>query len=221
MMMTEHEAGNGSTDIDDRVPATMDEQQALVTDFLNGLLGRYGIDAQCVVVNEDDESFEIDLQGDNVALGLLIGPRGRHVAALHEVCKTMLQRRLPSSSRARLRLDVGGYRQRRREALSRYAVELAEAVRDTGVERVLEPMSASDRKIVHDAAGRVDGVGTASIGDEPRRSVVIRAAEGDGAQYAAAPASMVHEDPVDDEPVDDDPSGATPDDELVDAFDTE
>lgn len=161
---------------DDRPPVTIPQQQTMVKEFVDGLLRCYGIDAECMLLESDHESFEIDIQGDNLALGLLIGPRGRHVSALHEVAKTMLQRQLTAKERARLKVDVGGYRRRRAEALSRYVLDLAEGVRETGVERVLEPMGASDRKIVHDAVNDVEGVETGSIGEEPRRSVVIRSA---------------------------------------------
>jgi spoIIIJ-associated protein len=52
-------------------------------------------------------------------------------------------------------------------------VGLAEEVARSGVQKVLEPMSSPDRKVVHDAAGEVEGVETLSEGEEPRRRVVI------------------------------------------------
>ncbi len=162
---------------DERPPVSIEQQQTMVKEFIDGLLERYGIDGECVLLDKDHESFDIDIRGDNLALGLLIGPRGRHVSALHEVTKTMLQRQLTAKERARLKVDVGGYRQRRADALRRYVLDLAEGVRNTGVERVLEPMGASDRKIVHDVLNEVEGVETTSTGEEPRRSVVIRAAQ--------------------------------------------
>jgi spoIIIJ-associated protein len=77
-----------------------------------------------------------------------------------------------------LRVDVGGYRQRRKEALERFTVQLAGEVIATGEPRALEAMSAADRKIVHDAAQEVAGVVTLSEGEEPHRRVVItRAAD--------------------------------------------
>ena len=111
---------------------TAAEQQSMVQEFLEGLVGAFGIEARAVPVAADDDSFEINLEGENEALGLLIGPRGRHVVALQEVAKTMLQRRLPGMRRARVRVDVGGYRQRRREALVAYVYELAGVVAERG-----------------------------------------------------------------------------------------
>ena len=149
------------------------EQQAMVQEFLDGLVAAFGIEANAVAVAADDDSFEVNLDGTNETLGLLIGPRGRHVVAVQEVAKTMLQRRLPGVRRARVRVDVGGYRKRRREALEAYVHELAEAVVEQGTERGLEPMNAADRKVVHDTVNEIDGVGTISVGDEPRRRVVL------------------------------------------------
>ena len=74
----------------------------------------------------------------------------------------------------RVHVDVGGYRAKRREALAEFARQLAERVRDEDEEQALEPMGASDRKVVHDVVAEVDGVSTISVGEEPRRRVVIR-----------------------------------------------
>lgn len=153
--------------------ATVQEQQQMVGEFLEGLAQSFGISASAENVSADDDSFEVNLAGDSAALGLLIGPKGSHLAALHEVTKTMLQRRLPGIDRARIRVDVGGYRQRRREALEGYVRELATSVAESGVEKGLEPMNAADRKVVHDTVNDIDGVDTISVGDEPRRRVVL------------------------------------------------
>lgn len=155
------------------------QQQSMVQEFLEGLVGAFGIEARAVPVAADDDSFEVNLEGHNDALGLLIGPRGRHVVALQEVAKTMLQRRLPGTRRARVRVDVGGYRQRRREALVAYVSELAGIVAERGTERGLEPMNAADRKVVHDTVTEIAGVDTISVGDEPRRRVVLVPATND------------------------------------------
>ncbi len=153
--------------------ATVEEQQQMVGEFLEGLAASFGVDATAEHVAADDDSFEVNLAGDNAALGLLIGPKGNHLVALHEVTKTMLQRRLPGVDRARIRVDVGGYRQRRRQALEAYVRELATSVQESGVEKGLEPMNAADRKVVHDTVNDIDGVGTISVGEEPRRRVVL------------------------------------------------
>ena len=84
----------------------------------------------------------------------------------------MVHRAMPERS-GWLRVDVSGYRQRRKEALERFTVQVAQEVVDNGERRILEPMGAADRKIVHDAAQQVSGVVTLSEGEEPQRRVVI------------------------------------------------
>ena len=155
---------------------TVEEQQKMVGEFLEGLAKSFGIEATVQNVAADEDSFEVNLDGDDKELGLLIGPKGNHLVAMHEVCKTMLQRRLAGIDRARVRVDVGGYRSRRREALRAYVQELAQNVISSGVEKGLEPMNAADRKVVHDAVNEIDGVSTVSVGDEPRRRVVLTVA---------------------------------------------
>lgn len=152
---------------------SVEDQEQMVREFLEGLAAKFGIAAQAVSVDRDDDGFEVNLVGDDKELGLLIGPRGNHLVALHEVTKTMLQRRLPGMDRARVRVDVGGYRQRRRAALEAYVKELATSVVESGIEKALEPMNAADRKVVHDAVNDLEGVDTISTGEEPRRRVVI------------------------------------------------
>jgi spoIIIJ-associated protein len=85
----------------------------------------------------------------------------------------VVQRQASGTHHGRVRLDVSGYRQRRREALERFATQVAEDVRSSGVQRALEPMNAADRKVVHDTVNEIDGVATASEGEDQRRRVVI------------------------------------------------
>ena len=150
---------------------TVEEQQKMVGEFLEGLAKSFGLEASAENVSAD--SFEVNLVGDKMALGALIGHRGSQLVALHEVTKTMLQRRLPGANRARIRVDVAGFRQRRREVLQAYVQELAKSVLGDGVEKGLETMNAADRKVVHDTANEIEGISTISVCDEPRRRVVL------------------------------------------------
>ena len=91
---------------------------------------------------------------------------------MQDLARVASQRRLGDHD-TRLRIDIGGYRQRRKEALDRFAVQMADEVKESGVARVLEPMSSADRKIVHDALSAMEGIATRSEGDDPYRRVVI------------------------------------------------
>jgi spoIIIJ-associated protein len=119
---------------------------------------------------EDGDDLEVRVHGEN--LGLLVGPRGTTLQAVQDLARVASQRRLGDHD-TRLRIDIGGYRQRRKEALDRFALQMADEVKQSGVARVLEPMSSADRKIVHDALSEVEGIGTRSEGDDPYRRVVI------------------------------------------------
>jgi spoIIIJ-associated protein len=78
-----------------------------------------------------------------------------------------------ASDSARLRLDIAGYAERRREALTIYANQLIEQLTEDGGELMLEPMSSADRKVIHDAAAASERVISYSEGEPPRRYVVL------------------------------------------------
>ena len=141
--------------------------------FLEGVTAAFGLSAKVVLVREDDE-MEVQVNGDD--LGLLVGPKGNTLLALQDLTRVVAQRRLGDHD-TRLRVDVAGYRERRRDALSRFAKKVAEDVISTGKPRVLEPMASADRKVVHDTLADIDGVTTRSRGEDPYRQIVVEPAE--------------------------------------------
>ncbi len=144
------------------------EQAAVIEQFLTGLLDAFGLEGDVAVKVEDDIIYATVTGSQTEAL---IGPHGAILDAIHELCKTVVQRRTKEG--ARIRLDIAGYTERRREALKIYAQRLAQQVIDDQTEIMLEPMNAAERKVVHDAVAEIEGVRTYSEGEEPRRSVVI------------------------------------------------
>ncbi|HVE18015.1 MAG TPA: R3H domain-containing nucleic acid-binding protein, partial [Ilumatobacteraceae bacterium] len=142
--------------------------------FIDELVAAFAFTGTTELI-EDGDDLEVRVHGEN--LGLLVGPRGTTLQAVQDLARVASQRRLGDHD-TRLRVDIGGYRQRRKEALDRFAVQMAEEVKQSGVARVLEPMSSADRKIVHDALSEVEGIGTRSEGDDPYRRVVITPANG-------------------------------------------
>jgi len=148
----------------------VEDQARAAEDFVQGLVDAFGADAAVAVVTDED-SILVDVTGGDV--GLLVGPKGATLQAIEELVRTVVQRRTEGHG-VRINVDVGGYRAKRRAALERFAHELAEKARATGRDQALEPMSALDRKTVHDAIAPLDGVSTISEGEEPRRRVVVR-----------------------------------------------
>ena len=150
---------------------TLAEQGQIAEQFVVGLLERFGAAAQTSLVTDDeDEAVEVQVAGPE--LGLLIGPKGQTLQALQELTRTVVQRKSVART-GRITVDVAGYRVKRREALERFARQVAADVSATGSQRVLEPMNAADRKVVHDTVNDIDGVVTRSEGEDPRRRVVI------------------------------------------------
>jgi spoIIIJ-associated protein len=141
--------------------------------FIDELVSAFAMTATTELI-EDGDDLEIRVHGDN--LGLLVGPRGTTLQAVQDLARVASQRRLGDHD-TRLRVDIGGYRQRRKEALDRFAIQMADEVKDSGIARVLEPMSSADRKIVHDALSGIAGITTRSEGDDPYRRVVISPAD--------------------------------------------
>jgi spoIIIJ-associated protein len=148
----------------------IEEQAETAESFTRGLVEAFGA-AAAVETRIDDDTVVVEVTGEN--LGLLVGPRGATLAAMEELVRTVVQRHTGGHG-ARINVDVGGYRAKRREALTNFSRELAGKVLESGKEQALEPMSASDRKVVHDALADMGGVATGSEGEEPRRRVVIR-----------------------------------------------
>ena len=166
----QEQQGSSVDTIDNDVP--IEEQAAAAEQFTQGLVDAFDLGAQAKSMI-DDEVVVVEVTGEN--LGLLVGPKGATLHAIEELVRTVVQRQTDGHG-VRIHVDVAGYRQKRREALAEFTRTLAEKVLETGRAQALEPMSASDRKVVHDTAAEIDGITTASEGEDPRRRVVLRPA---------------------------------------------
>ena len=150
-----------------KVPVTTVSEAA--TTFLQGVMDAAGLRAT-VTATVEGEEIDISVAGDD--LTVFVGPKGATLTALQDLTRVVSQRRLGDHD-TRLRIDVGGYRERRREALGRFAMKVAQDVMESGTPRILEPMNSADRKIVHDTLATVAEVVTHSEGDDPFRRVVV------------------------------------------------
>lgn len=142
---------------------------AVATTFLEGLVTASGLKGS-VSAKVEGENIDIDVLGDD--LNFLVGTKGATLMALQDLTRVVSQRRL-GDHETRLRVDVAGYREKRREALSRFALKVAADVKTSGQARALEPMNSADRKIVHDALVESEGISTRSEGTDPFRRVVV------------------------------------------------
>lgn len=158
---------------DDRPNMSLEEQATVAREFLEGLVAAYGLEGSVTTRIEDDVIIA-DVEGDQTEA--MVGVRGSVRSAIHELTRTVLQRY--SQDTARLRLDIAGYAERRRKALSIYAEQLIEQLMSEGGEIMLEPMSPADRKVIHDVASEHANVTSYSEGEPPRRYVVLSRVDG-------------------------------------------
>jgi spoIIIJ-associated protein len=139
--------------------------------FARGLVEAFGlIGTTSSTVEGNEIEVRIDAQGDG--LGLLIGPGGRTLLAIQDLARVAAQRRLGDHD-TRLRIDVAGYREKRRVALERFARNVAELVQESGIARSLDPMPSADRKVIHDTLSEIEGVVSRSEGEDPNRRIIV------------------------------------------------
>jgi len=157
------------------IPANLQERDVVkvVTEILETLLELLGVTGKVEVLSEEIP-LVLNIEGDD--LGILIGRRGQTLASLEHITKLMVAGRLKAW--LPLRVDVGGYKKRRRDSLQRLAVYLAEQVKSGHRAITMEPMPADERRIVHLTLADNPDVTTHSIGEGESRKVVILLRQG-------------------------------------------
>jgi spoIIIJ-associated protein len=146
---------------------TLEEEGEVAADYIEGLLD----------IADLDGDIDMDVEGDRAVVSVvgatldeLVGDDGEVLEALQELTRLAVHRR--TGTRARLMLDVGGFRARRRTELAELGRSVAEEVSRSGEPKKLRAMSPFERKIVHDAVA-LAGLRSESEGEEPNRRVVV------------------------------------------------
>jgi spoIIIJ-associated protein len=152
----------GDADVEELEPAEALEE--LLEQIADGL----GLDVE-VEVEEGDGVLKGNLRGEDV--GLFIGRRGQTIDAVQHLAQRIVFPDGPSP--VRVVIDADGYRERRAETLRTDAGEAADQALRSGQPVELEPMPASERRIVHEFLRERGGVETHSEGDEPARRLVV------------------------------------------------
>ena len=139
----------------------------IAADYVEGLLD----------IADLDGDIDMDVEGDRAIVSVvgatldeLVGDDGEVLEALQELTRLAVLRQ--TGERARLMLDIGGYRARRRAELADYGRSVAEEVARTGEPKALGAMSPFERKVIHDAVAAA-GQRSESEGEEPNRRVVV------------------------------------------------
>lgn len=148
--------------------------EEIVKKELDTLFSLLSIDAEYELKTEkvdDTTYFKVSFAGEN--LGYLIGNHGKHLESLQYVLSMMLRSKLPEGTNYRLILDVCGYKEEKSKKIERLALQKADDARILGEAVELEPMSPSDRRVVHVALQVFDDIKTESVGEGLERRVKI------------------------------------------------
>lgn len=163
-----------SAQTDSEDPAT------IARSILEDLLQHLDVHAYVTAVHSHDpaqnggteETITLHIEGaDEQAMGLLIGRRGETLSSLQFLLNLLVSRKIQHWPQ--MIVDVGNYRQRRRESLEGLARRMAERVTQSGRPITLEPMAAYERRIVHLALREDSTVYTQSAGEGSGRKVII------------------------------------------------
>lgn len=162
------DADRGLSERPARAGVTLEQEGEVAADYLEEFLD----------ICDLDGDLDLDVEGDRAVVAIvgdglqsLVGEKGRVLEALQEL--TRLSVLAQTGQRSRLMLDVAGHRAARRAELTALGTSTAESVLASGEPARLTPMSAFERKVVHDAVAAVAGVHSESEGEEPSRRVVV------------------------------------------------
>lgn len=147
------------------------DQADLAESFVRDLAETMGITLEFTRHEMKDDILRIEAAGEDI--GMLVGHGGGTAQAVDDLVRTVLQRAGGTIREGKIRIDIGGVRARRAEALEGFARRIADEVTETGQDIALEPMDRVDRKIVHDAVAGLDEVDSRSEGEGSQRRVVI------------------------------------------------
>ena len=145
------------------------EEGEIAGDYLEQLLDVLDFDGDIDLDVEGDRAIVSIDGGDDLAK--LVGRKGEVLDALQELTRLAVQQ--STGERSKLMLDVAGWRANRRTELGNLGAEAARRVLESGEREELTPMTPFERKIVHDAVAKIDGVASESTGVAPARRVVV------------------------------------------------
>ena len=152
---------------DNVTPEDIEKCEENIEKFLNNFVNQ--IKDLEYVISKENKSINIEIKGNNSSK--LIGYRGETIKALQTIISAIGNKNVVN--RVKVLVDVGGYKEKREETLKELAKKLEKTVKRNGKKIVLEPMSSYERKILHTELQNSDYVTTYSIGEEPRRRIVI------------------------------------------------
>lgn len=147
-----------------------EKTEAFLKKMIQHLFQILEIEAKAEITKDKEGLVIVQIQTEEP--GLLIGYHGRTLAGLQRIFSLMAYRQ--AGEWARLIVNVNDYREKRREALERMALSIAQRVKFSGEAQALPPMSSFERRIVHLILAEDSEVETDSEGEGSQRRVVVR-----------------------------------------------
>ena len=153
------------------VPINIEENSKVkaAVEYLQEVITRMGVNDVTFSAVQKGEATIIRLDGEK--LGALIGRRGETMESLSYLASLVANRL--EGDYIKLGLDVAGYRDKRESDLTALAQRIGAKVRKTGRSFAMEPMNPYERRIIHSAIGKMEGVRSESKGEGRDRRVVI------------------------------------------------
>ena len=167
----EEAAAPAAEDEEPEVPINIEENAKVkaAVDYLKEVIALMGVENVTFSAVQKGEATIIRLDGEK--LGALIGRRGETMESLSYLASLVANRL--EGDYIKLGLDVAGYRDKRESDLTALAQRIGAKVRKTGRSFAMEPMNPYERRIIHSAIGKMEGVRSESKGEGRDRRVVI------------------------------------------------
>lgn len=141
-----------------------------IKEFIQELLTKMGVKINSFIDNSKDNQINLTINSDKDAL--LIGKEGKNLKALELVVKQHIHNLI--NSYPYLILNVGNYNERHELYLQNLAKKIANEVKNTRQEVIMDNMNSYERRIVHNALANIKGVTTISEGEEPNRHIIVK-----------------------------------------------
>jgi len=153
-----------------KVEPTYDTEKVVeeVTDYVQAIIDDMDVEG---TISSTSNRRSINMQIDTNEPGRIIGYHGKVLKSLQLLAQNYLYNRY--SKTFYITINVNDYVEHRAEVLQSYAQKLATRVLEEGRSQMTDPMSSSERKIIHRIISRMEGVTSYSEGDEPNRYVVV------------------------------------------------
>ena len=148
--------------------------QEILKDITQQILGYLGYQAEVnIFSNEKDDTLKVVSISSSENISALIGKNGQNIKSFEQIIKALYYKKIQPSNLTFM-VDLNDYRQLRAKQVVTRAVEAASRVRTSKKAEALLPMSSYERRLIHVELASYPDLETESIGEEPKRRVVIR-----------------------------------------------